>query len=135
MSSAPTPPSSFREWRDMAEERKEFPVLEPVKVGGKRYEPGDTVALTAAEAGELKKLGIVADPLTPEQIAEARAAKISAFVMGLTIADFGKKQALTDSGRAKAEAALGFVPEPDEVRQGMEAWAKAAADKDGDAKE
>ena len=109
----------------MAEERKEFPALGPVKVGGKRYEPGDTVALTAAEADELKKLGIIADPLTPEQIAEARAAKISAFVMTLTIADMGKKNALTDTGRAKAEATLGFVPDADELRQGLETWAKA----------
>lgn len=109
----------------MGEERKDYPALGPVKVGGKRYEQGDTVALTAAEAGELKKLGIIADPLTPEQVAEARAASISAFVMTLTIADMGKKNALTETGRAKAEAALGFVPEADELRQGLETWAKA----------
>lgn len=119
----------------MTEERKEFPALGPVKVGGKRYEPGDTVALTAAEADELKKLGIIADPLTPEEIAEARAAKISAFVMSLTIADMGKKNALTDAGRAKAEATLGFVPDADELRQGLETWAKArdAKEAEGDA--
>lgn len=113
----------------MAETRKTYSVLSPLKVGGTLYSPADprraTVDLTDAEEAELRPLGVIGDLLTAEQIAEARAAKISSFVMGLTIADMGKKNALTDAGRAKAEVALGFVPSPDELRQGLELWARA----------
>lgn len=117
----------------MTEERKDYPVLSPVKRDGKRIEPGGSVSLTVAEFDALKLLGAVGEALTPEQVAEARAASISAFVMTLTIADMGKKNALTETGRAKAEAALGFVPDADELRQGLETWAKARDAKDAEA--
>lgn len=109
----------------MAQEKKDYPVISPVKAGGRRVEVGGVISLTEAEAEALKAAGVIAEPLTAEQVAEARAAKISAFVMSLTLADMGKKGGLSEAGTAKAEATLGFVPDADEVRQGMEAWAKA----------
>lgn len=121
----------------MAEGKKTYAVLSPLKVGGTRYSPADpkrsTVDLSEAEADELRPLGVIGDMLTPEQVAERRAAAIASFVATLTIADMGKKNALTDTGRAKAEAVLGFVPDADELRQGLETWAKARDAKDSEA--
>jgi hypothetical protein len=115
----------------MAESRKPYRVLSPLKVGGTRYSPADpkpsTVELTDAEASELRPLGVIGDMLTPEQVAERRAAALAAFIPTLTMAELGKKNALTPEAKARLAAELGLEPSDEELRQAFDAWAKARA--------
>lgn len=116
----------------MAESRKPYSVLTPLKVGGTLFSPADpkrsTVELTDAEADELRPLGVIGDMLTPEQIAEQRAAALAAFIPTVTMAEFGKKSGLTAAGKARLVAELGFEPEDAELREAVDVWAKARAE-------
>lgn len=120
----------------MAEGKKTYSVLSPLKAGGTRYSPADpkrsTVELTEAEADELRPLGVIGNMLTAEQVAEQRAAALAAFIPTLTMAELGKKNALTPDGKARLVAELGFEPADDELREAVDAWAKArvAAEKE-----
>lgn len=116
----------------MAESKKPYRVLSPLKVGGTLYSPADPkrsiVELTDTEAEEIRPLGAIGDMLTPEQIAEQRAAALASFIPTLTVAELGKKNALTPQGKARLVAELGFEPADDELREAVESWLKARAD-------
>jgi hypothetical protein len=115
----------------MDDSKRSYTVLSPLKAGGTRYSPADpkrsTVELTEAEADELRPLGVIGDMLTVEQVAEQRAAALAAFIPTLTMAELGKKNALTPDGKARLVAELGFEPADDELSEAVAAWVKSRA--------
>ena len=118
----------------MAEEKKSYRILSPLRHDGEKYRPDDprrsSVDLTVEEAEALKPLGVIGDPVTPEQEAELRAAALAAFVPTLTVADVSRKGALTASARQRATETLGFEPADDEMKAALDTYAKARSAED-----
>lgn len=115
----------------MAQDKKSYRVLSPLKHDGESYHPDDprraSVDLTEDEAEALKPHGVIGEPVTPEQEAEARTQALVAFVGSLSIGDVTRKGALTAAARTRATQVLGFEPADDELRAAMDAYAKARA--------
>lgn len=118
----------------MADEKKSYRVLSPLRHDGEKYRPDDprrsSVDLTEEEAEALKPLGVIGAPVTPEQEVELRTAALAAFVPTLTVADMTKKGALTTAARQRAAETLGFEPADDELRTALDTYAKARAAED-----
>ena len=112
-------------------DRIDFTVLSPIKVRGKRREPGDTVALgpddlSEAQARALVKAGVLGDPFAdeaddrppPPTAADERAAAIREAAAGLPASE------MTGDGRPKIaalEARLGWNTSRDEVTAALAA--------------
>ena len=87
-----------------------YVVDEPIKTGGKRYLPGDTVTLTAEHAAPLLEAGLVrkdADISKAEAEARAKAeadAKAAADAEAAAQAEADAKAAADAEAKAKADA-------------------------------
>lgn len=68
-----------------------YPVLDPLKSGGVRHLPGDTVELSEADAETLQKLGVVGQAL-PDEAEDAKKAAPGADGTGQAAPSGSKKQ-------------------------------------------